>query len=243
MHYPCSPKDNTCPRSVHLIPPALYPQAEVGVGKPEVFPYDPLPLPGSFVLSLLPALKSGHLTGDSLLSHPSLKLAALGLCQGASGLLLSHLSGCQRAGRRSLSHTQISGQLTELGRLGSERSLSTKAVAQSLAGVYGLGRGGGGALPRRSGRRVSCRPAPLLWDGFLCSSMWRAAWLHLMPPFFQIVCTHECRGERVTPHLPGAGFLGSRMGPAGRECGERRESQEENYKASESTGKIKVRGK
>lgn len=143
MHYPCSPKDNTCPQSVHLIPPALYPRAEVGVGKPEVFPYDPLPLPGSFVLSLLPALKSGHLTGDSLLSHPSLKLAALGLCQGASGLLLSHLSGCQRAGRRSLSHTQISGQLTELGRLGSERSLSTKAVAQSLAGVYGLGRGGG----------------------------------------------------------------------------------------------------
>lgn len=118
-----SPTDNTCPQSVHLILPALYPRGKVGTGKPQVLPYDPPPLPCSSLLSLLPAWKSGRLTGDSVLSHPSLKLTALGLRQGASGLLLSHLSGCPRARRRSVFHTQISGQLTELNRLGNGCSL------------------------------------------------------------------------------------------------------------------------
>lgn len=86
-----------------LNPYSSLPMGKGGTGKPEVLPYDSLPLPCSFLLSLLPALKSGPLTGDSLPSHLSLKLAAaLGLRQGASGLLLSHLSGCQRPRQLSL---------------------------------------------------------------------------------------------------------------------------------------------
>lgn len=62
-------------------------------------PFPPLLLSRSFFSLCSLPWKSGHMTGESLLSHPSQKPRALGLCQEASGLLLSHLSGCQRAGQ------------------------------------------------------------------------------------------------------------------------------------------------
>lgn len=85
-----------CTGSWHL--PAL--RARSPLAQSMTLPQEP------FSLHLLfPALHTSCLGSqaiwqeNTLLSHPSLKPRGVGLCQEPSSLLLSHLSGCQRAGR------------------------------------------------------------------------------------------------------------------------------------------------
>ena len=173
MHYPCSPTDNTCHQSVHLVPTALYPWGEVGIGKSGALPLPPSPRPLLFlalsapclevrpsdrrVPSLLPfteARSPGPLPGSLRpASKPFVRLP-----EGPAAISFSHtdIRAADRAGQAWQWAFPVN-------------RISMKALAQLIVGVYdlaGLGGGGlAGVLSWQSGRRVntagsgpSCQP-------------------------------------------------------------------------------------